>query len=382
MTKIRKKIIVSVTSDLVTDNRVQKVCTTLYENGYDVLLIGRKLKKSKPISRPYKIKRFCLLFNKSALFYVEYNIRLFFFLLFSKADLFLSNDTDTLPANYYAAKIRRKPLVFDAHEMFPEVPELADRPFVKNIWTKIENRIFPHLKNSYTVCKSISDEYYKRYGIKMEVVRNIPIRASVVEHPSVIEHPSVTEPSAVECTQTSIVEQIRNQKSSGKKIIIYQGAVNIGRGIEKIIDTMSLLPDFIFYIVGDGDILQSLKEKVADNTQIVFTGSVPADELRFITKEADVGVNILEKKGLNYYYSLPNRIFDYMSAGIPVISTDFPEIRNIVEKYNTGILITHYEPEYLASVIKQTSYDKPLVKCDEFSWEKESEKIIEMLKKM
>src|SRR5690554_8125741 len=81
-----KKIIVSVTNDLYTDQRVHKVCSFLYENKYDVLLVGRKLKDSQEITdRSYEVKRFKLLFNKGALFYANYNLRLFLFLLFNKA---------------------------------------------------------------------------------------------------------------------------------------------------------------------------------------------------------------------------------------------------------------------------------------------------------
>ena len=106
-----------------------------------------------------------LLFKRSLFFYAEYNIRLFFYLLFDKADIFLSNDTDTLPANYLAALIRRKTLVFDAHEMFPEAPEVTDRKWVKKVWTTIEDLIFPRLKNTYTVCDSIASVYNKKYKI-------------------------------------------------------------------------------------------------------------------------------------------------------------------------------------------------------------------------
>jgi glycosyltransferase involved in cell wall biosynthesis len=277
----------------------------------------------------------------------------------AKADVFLSNDTDTLPANYFAARIRSKHLVFDAHELFPEVPELANRPTVKNIWTKIENKIFPRLKNSYTVCKSISDEYHKKYGIRMEVVRNIPYAEIPIKEPST--------------RVKNIINDIEKQKQENKKIIIYQGAVNIGRGIEPVIKAMPLLPDFIFYVVGDGDIIHKLQA----GEQVVLTGKIPADELRYITEKADVGVNILENKGLNYYYALPNRIFDYMRAGIPVVSTDFPEIRNIIEKYNAGVLITDCQPKELAKAIIQAIENKKQIKND-LSWEKESKKIIEI----
>ena len=134
----KKRIIISVTNDLVVDHRVHKVATILMKNNYKVLLIGTKNKKSQPISRDYSTKRFQMIFHKKFLFYAEYNIRLFFYLLFTSTDIFLANDTDTLMANFFASFIRRKKLVFDAHEMFPEVPEVINRKIVKNFWTKIK----------------------------------------------------------------------------------------------------------------------------------------------------------------------------------------------------------------------------------------------------
>ena len=233
------KVTVSVTNDLVTDQRVHKVCTTLSENGYEVKLIGRKLRNSKPINRSYSTVRMNLLFNKKLFFYAEYNIRLFFYLLFHKTDIYLSNDTDTLLANYLASFIRKKPLIFDAHEIFPEVPEVTNRKRIKKVWTAIEDFIFPRLKNSYTVCDSVAEYYNEKYKINMRVVRNIPPKRT-----------------------TTLSSQPSPIDSKGKKVILYQGAVNLGRGIEWIIETMPLLDDFVFYVIGDGDKLMELKEKV------------------------------------------------------------------------------------------------------------------------
>ena len=364
------KITVSVTNDLVTDQRVHKVCTTLSRNGFEVKLVGRKFRNSQPVKRIYKTYRMRLFFNRSALFYAEYNIRLFLYLLFDKTDLYLSNDTDTLPANFSASKIRQKPLVFDAHEMFPEAPEVTNRKWVKAIWTKIENIIFPKLKNTYTVCRSIADIYNKKYKINMQVVRNIP--------------PSCrSERSEAETAQVPPIE------SKGKKIILYQGAVNVGRGIEWVIDAMPYLDDFVFYVVGDGDILNELKEQVnllKLNEKVIFTGRIPLETLPTYTACANIGVNLLENIGLNYYYSLPNRIFDYIRMGIPVLASDFPEVRRIVAHYGIGTLVDHHEPLFLAETIRQMlAYGKNeagfAAANTELSWENESEILLQVIHK-
>ena len=147
---MRKKIIVSVTNDISTDQRVHKVCQSLESMGFEVILWGRKLSFSQVLYRSYTTKRMTLLFSSGPLFYLEYNFRLFLILLFSKSHLLLSNDLDTLLANFLVSKCKGIPLVYDSHELFPEVPELQNRSFVKSIWEKLEYFLLPKLEYTYT----------------------------------------------------------------------------------------------------------------------------------------------------------------------------------------------------------------------------------------
>src|SRR5690349_8034714 len=121
----KRRVVVSVINDLVTDQRVNRTCRELHEMGYEVLLVGRKLPGSMPMpSTAYSSRRMRLIFTTGALFYAAFNTRLFFKLLFTKAHILWSNDLDTLLANRWAAKLKGKPIVFDSHEFFTEVPEL------------------------------------------------------------------------------------------------------------------------------------------------------------------------------------------------------------------------------------------------------------------
>ena len=356
-----KRIIISVTSDLSTDQRVQKTTQTLHEAGFKVLLVGRKTRKSLPFKANYPFLQFRLLFNSSFLFYAEYNIRLFFLLLFTKADIFLSNDLDTLLANTIAGKIRKKKIVYDTHELFTEVPELIGRNFVKRIWTFIEKHCIQKADTCYTVCQSIADYYNKKYNTKMKVVRNVPL-----------------------CTlQDNVVSKL---SFPGKKIILYQGALNIGRGIEWIINAMPYINNAVLIIIGDGDISNDLKlqvEKQNLQKRIFFLGRISSKELPTYTIAADLGVCLLNNNSLSYYYSLPNRIFDYMYAKVPILASDFPEIRNIIENYNLGKIISNYQPIFLADTInnmlnKKTNeqyFDKAI---QEFNWENEKQVLLSL----
>ena len=137
--------------------------------------------------------------------------------------------------------------------------------------------------------------------------------------------------------------------------ILYQGAVNIGRGIEWVISAMPYLPEYHLVIAGVGDIYDdliknqnvnfnvnfNLNDSTINNSasKVIFLGRVEPVELRRLTPHAALGLSLLENRGLNYYYSLPNRIADFVQAGVPVLATDFPEIRAVVEDYGIGRLI-------------------------------------------
>lgn len=359
-----KKIIVSVTNDLCTDQRVDKVCNTLNYHNFEVFLIGRRFKNSEKLERNYQTKRFRLLFNTGFLFYAEYNFRLFFYLLFTKKDILLANDLDTLLPNYLVGKIQNKKIVFDSHELFPEIPELVNRPNVKKVWLTLEKWIVPHLKNNYTVCNSIADFYKKKYGTSFETIMNLPTKKEV------------------------ILGAFSFQKNK-KKIILYQGAINIGRGLENLIETMKFLKNHILVIIGDGDIQKALCQQVSlekQNNTIIFLGKIVPKELHKLTPLADLGISLEEDLGLNYKFALPNKIFDYIQAEIPVLVTNLPEMSKVVQHYNVGEIVKNSNPEKLAKQIEQLlkkSFNKELkLAKKELIWEKQEGKLITLFRNL
>lgn len=355
-TIINKKIIVSVTNDLVSDNRVHKVCTSLVNMGFNILLVGRKLPSSPLLNnREYPTKRFNLLFKSGAFFYAEYNFRLFLFLLFVKFDVLLANDLDSLTANFLASKIKNKPLVYDSHEYFTEVPELINRPKVKHVWEWLEQKMVPGIKNAYTVCDSIAKIYTEKYGTPFKVVRNIPVSKDIPIH----------------------------KKNSSEKIILYQGAVNIGRGLEQAILAMKFIESAKLIIAGDGDIkpqLEKLVEKEKLQNRVEFIGRLSIEELTKLTPQADLGLSIEEDLGLNYRFALPNKLFDYIQSQVPVLVTNLPEMAAIVKQYQIGEITNSLEPKELAGKIndalfnseKREKWKESLkVAAKELTWEKE-----------
>lgn len=339
MTK-KRHAIVSVTNDLLTDNRVHKTCMVLHELGYNVTLIGRKRKSSgELLPRPYHTKRMRLQFEKGALFYAFFNIRLLIYLLFHKADLLVANDLDTLLANYVAFKLKKRArLVYDTHELFTEVPELINRPRVQNIWLKIEKRIFPNLDTIITVNQSIADIYNERYGKKLYVVRNIS--------PQWIVSNTITK------KELGIPED--------QPILILQGAgINVDRGAEELVEAMQDI-DATLLIVGDGDVVQRLKERVKNlqlNDRVLFFGRRPYNEMMQFTQQADIGFTLDKPTNLNYRFSLPNKVFDYLHTNTAIVATDIKEVKNVIAKYDIGRIVDPLTPENIASVVNDLLTD-------------------------
>ena len=331
------KVIVSVTNDLVTDNRVHKVCLFLVEEGYQVTLVGRRLKNSLEIQgRHYSTNRFRLLFTKGPLFYLEYNFRLFCYLLFYKVNLLVSNDLDTLIANFLVSKVKRVKLVYDTHEYFTEVPELVENPTKQKIWESVERWIFPKLKNVYTVNESIAQIYRDKYNVAVHVVRNVAPTFSPAE----------------------IKNRAQLDLPMDKFIIILQGSgINKKRGAEEAVESMKWIEGSLLVIIGGGDVLESLKQQVELNSighKVRFLPKMPYAEMMQYTCNADLGLAIDHTDVLNHKLALPNKFFDYIQAQIPILATDLTEVRALIDHYDIGFILENtLTPARLSEKIRE-----------------------------
>lgn len=328
------------TNDIFNDQRVDKVCHTLLDSGFEVCVVGRRLKHSKPVDdRPYQTRRFRLLFNKGPLFYAEFNLRLFFYLLFAQCDILTANDLDTLLPNLLVSRMRRKKLVYDSHEYFCGILEVIERPFVHKAWQTIERFCFPKLQNITTVSQSIADQYRKEYGKDVRVVRNIP-RAKTFP---------LTE------TRTSL------GLPKNTPIAITQGmGLHRDRGIEETIEAMRLVNGLLFLIVGNGAVIPKAKERVRElqmEDKVRFIPSVSPQLLFNYTALADIGVSLDKDASPNHHFSLPNKVFEYIKAGTPLLSTNLPERKRIIEHYDVGVVINDLSPETIAENLQQMAHD-------------------------
>ncbi|TGE06269.1 glycosyltransferase [Hymenobacter fodinae] len=309
------RLVFTVTTDLNYDQRMQRICGSLAQAGYEVLLVGREWPSSKPLTaQPYQQHRLRCWLRRGKLFYLEFSLRLLAFLLTQRAAAWCSIDLDTALPVWVRARLSGAPLVYDAHELFTEVPEVVSRPRVQRIWRRVEQFIVPRAHLAYTVGPALAQLFEQRYGRPFAVIRNI----------SRLEEPKCT-------------------KAEPGGYILYQGALNAGRGLETLLEAMPQVQGRLV-ICGEGDLSESLRAQAAAlglvaSGKVEFRGYVLPNVLREVTRHAAVGVLLLENQGLSYYYSLANKFFDYLHACVPQVVVDFPEYRALNAAYDVAELV-------------------------------------------
>ncbi|MCK4630047.1 MAG: glycosyltransferase [Bacteroidales bacterium] len=370
---MKKRVIFSVINDIVFDQRVNRVAGTLLQEGAEILVVGRQLRNSMSCNHlPYPVKRFRMIYNKGPFLYAFFNIRLFLYLLFRKVNVLVANDLDTLLANYLVSRIRKVTLIYDSHEYFTGVPEIQNRPFVRKVWQTIEKWIFPKLEHIYTVNQSIARIYEEKYNVNVGIVRNVSYKWN----------------RSGNCSRN------RLGLPADRFIVILQGSgINIDRGAEEAVLSMQYLDNTILMIIGDGDIVNNLKQMVSEHglqSKVMFMEKVPHNILMNFTCAADVGITLDKDTNLNYKYSLPNKLFDYIQAGVPVLASKIVEVENIIKSYNIGDIIDNHNPEHIASKLKNMFSDMDRMQLwkknlhiagEELCWENEQGKIIEIFRK-
>ncbi|WP_324679517.1 glycosyltransferase [Hymenobacter sp. GOD-10R] len=298
---------------------MQRICSSLASHGYEVLLVGRVLPTSLPLApQPYRQHRLRCWRTKGKLFYLEFNLRLFFFLLRQQAAVWCAIDLDTALPVWLRAMLGGQPFVYDAHELFTEMPEVVARPIVRRLWRLVEQIVVPRATLAYTVGPALARLFEQRYGRPFEVIRNISWLAESKLPPAPMAAPA-------------------------GGYILYQGVLNVGRGLEALLDAMPQVAGRLV-LCGEGDLSVALRERAAHlgllaSGKVEFKGFVRPEQLREITRQAAVGVMLLEPQGLSYYYSLANKFFDYLHAGIPQIVVDFPEYRQLNDQYEVAEVV-------------------------------------------
>ena len=357
-------VLLTVTNELNYDQRMIRICNSLVGAGFEVKLIGVEFKDSQPLQkRNYHQKRIRMFSKKGFGFYAEYNMKLFFYLLFQKADILCCIDLDTMLPVYYVSVIRRKKRVYDAHEYFSQLKEIVTRPFIYRFWHFIERRFVPKFRNGYTVSEGIREEFKDNYAANYEVIRNMPLLKPL------------------------------SGNHLSRRQILYRGSVNEARGFEILIPAMKNV-DAQLVVCGEGNFLEKAKHLVAQNgvgEKVIFMGRVLPSELERITNESYIGVNLVEAVGKNQILSLANKFFDYIDHAIPQVTMNFPEYKKVNEQFEIGILIDELTISFVSKALNELLeneevYLKLKENCmaarEVYNWQKEEQKLIKFYKRL
>lgn len=364
------RIVFTVSNDLQTDQRMIRICSTLAAQGYDVLLVGVCFKDSGPIpDRSFQQHRLLLKHKVGKRFYIGLNRQLYAFLFDMAAKTnneqaaLCAIDLDTiLPVWLVTKRFPHLRRVYDAHEYFTEMTEVIRRPWIKAAWRALEKMVLPSFPMGYTVNETLADLFFKQYGHRYAVIRNLPVL-------------------------------VRNEDSIQKipdlptKFIVYQGAVNEGRAFEHLIPAMRDVPVPLL-ILGDGNYMRQAKELVNKHNmsgKVIFAGRLNPETLATITPQALLGLTLFTDKGHNQFHSLANRFFDYIMAGIPQVCADYPEYRKVNEQWEIASMCADISPEGISGSINKLLADPVLYEFKRknclkarlaLNWETESKKLI------
>lgn len=362
-----KKILISVTNDLSNDQRMLRISHSLQNAGYEITLLGREKNNSTAlIATSFQQKRLRCIFQKGKAFYLEYNLRLLCFCLFSKFDIYYAVDLDSILPMCLVAKWKDKKLVYDAHEYFTEVPEVVNRPFVQKIWDKLGHYCIPKADLAFTVGDMLAKELAKHYGKDFKVVKNVPV----------LRKNSSSWPSFMPIAP--------------QKFFLYQGALNKGRGLEQLLEVMPKQKHPLL-IAGEGDLSQQLRQKAKElnlEHKVYFLGMLNPEDLWQITQHAFIGFNLLENTGKSYYFSLANKFFDYIQASVPSINMDFPEYSKLNKEWQLAELITDLNNNKISFAIDILAEDPVhYAQLQEnakkaaaiFNWENEAKHLISLI---
>lgn len=300
-----------------------RICTSLAGAGYEVEIVGIEFPHSDPLtSRPYQQTRLRIPIRQGKAMYLLYWWKLFWYLFRRKADAFCAVDLDTILPVYLISLLKKKKRVYDAHEIFTEMQEVNERPWIKKLWTWIGNFCIPKFKNGYTIGEAYAVFFREKYNVNYRVVRNATIYKAF----------------------TPVEKR--------EKYILYQGAVNKGRAFEQLIPAMKMV-DAPLLIIGKGNFTGQTRKLIQQyqlEDKIKMLGYIKPDDLKAYTREAYIGITLFDAQnnGLSNRLSMANRYFDYMHSGVPQICCDYPEYRNVNEKWEIAYLIPDLNPETIA----------------------------------
>lgn len=381
--KLQTNVCMIVYNFFVNDARVIREAKTLVKNGYEVTVFAlhkEGLRQSEEM-HGFGVNRIHLTFGKfpqynifQILKYFEFTLRCY--LRTRKEDISVCHchDLEALLVGYLIMKFHRCKLIYDSHELWGDpqyifFTRLSYPKFVFYIQRKLEHFMMRRAHAIITVSDSIGEFIAKENKVrKPYLIRNVPNLAKVKKSSKIRE-------------KIGLIDDKR-------KIILYQGGLRRGRGLENLIVSMRSVDHAVLVMLGDGVIKEKLKDLAVKHRvekKIFFISAVSPEEVFPYTCSADIGVHPIENICLNHYYCLPNKLFEYLMAGLPVAVSEFPEMAGIVKEYKVGEVFDPAKPHDIARAINSLLHDQDEYrKCklnikrvnQTYNWENEEKKLL------
>ncbi|MFQ5868326.1 MAG: glycosyltransferase family 4 protein [Candidatus Zixiibacteriota bacterium] len=368
--KGRTKTCLLALNDFEYDSRLRRVAASLASWGYQVVVLAEKsestsdsetwqgvqIKRLKTTQKFWRKRRF-----------LGFWLRAFIGAYKEKAQVYHAFDLDTLLPAALAAKLQRAKLIYETHELYLELEALRHRPVVRAVWSILERSLIARADSIITVNESIAEIYRRRYKIsKPEVILSCP---PLKEYPR--------------------RDLLRKQLEipSDKKIILYQGVLRSGQGLFLLLELVEHLPEASLVFIGDGPLREDLRVEVEKRElwgRVFFKNRLPPKNLLYYTASGDLGMLLMESRAPNNFYALPNKVFEYMMAGVPQVVSNFPELKNFVEGTKIGVTVDVNNLEETITTVREILFDERELNqfrenckriAGDFNWENESEKL-------
>lgn len=367
-----KEITVAFLGNAYYDSRIINLMHSFDDADIDYRVISYDWSEREILTDNPRVKVIKLQKSPRIKFYLRFFRTLFFSLIKTRSKIYIADDVYTLPLCVFAAKLSGGKVYYNSRELYGFLAGLRNKNKVQKIIADVERRFIKYADVVMTTGEMDSEFIEQEYNLSGSlVIRNLPGFV-----PDIIPK------------DLHKLLNIPNEK----KIILYQGVVLEGRGINKVIDLIGNYKNIVFVVIGDGDFRPHFEQKVQElslGEQVIFYGRVPHEELLSFTAGADFGLALIENISKSYYYALPNKLFEYIMAGIPVISSNLPQMEKIVNDYKTGIVIDPENSEELEKLFTNINNDKIPVNefkknakeaAKELNWENEYKKLAEVIR--
>jgi len=360
----QNKICIAFLGNALHDSRIVNLTNSLKGDGCSVSVISFDWFISSKNYSDDEIKVFKLTKGKFSLFfYLHFALILIRELFRTKADIFFAEDLYTLPFVTTIAKLKRAKIYYNSRELYAFLGGLRNRPILQSVVKQIEKFFIRKVDIVLTTGEMDSEFLEKFYGIDDTlVIRNIPL---------------------FQTPYAKIDFRKMYNISHDKMILLYQGVLLEGRGVPLIMRAMQKLPQTILIMLGDGEQksnFQKLADELNISERVKYAGTINQKELINYTAGADVGLSLIENISVSYYHALPNKLFEYIMAGLPVLCSDLPQMKKIVESFQVGESISIEKEENIYSTLRRwienpdllVSYKKNCERAGkELNWQEE-----------